>query len=383
MEVLSRALSPKAKTDFEVGNSSIRIDPADSSKLTDLRNQLSKLPAEGVVVYAPVETQGGMATVRFETQRGGIPIKQEVVAQSILTAREFKEMLDVARQPSAAAFRAELREMLLPKDLSHDKGKVVFFKDLFYYGLLPETFNLEGATTIGSQDMAVAYAKRVALERLKPDVSKFTAIMGYPETQAEYDVVFGEQKSAALTEWQGHASDLRSVGKESGFEVLSTSQLKDLGSKESILKKLEEAKGIVFIVAHADGCHIRLPGGEVVELTPPDIAKLSLRQSPFVVLRICNGIDNGYAAAFIKAGASGVWANRGKIDPQTANTQIRLFMGFLRKGMSVIEAAGQTDAVNAHSKSSVGLFTFLTDPYQTRDAELEGEREDLYADNKP
>lgn len=136
---------------------------------------------------------------------------------------------------------------------------------------------------------------------------------------------------------------------------------KNLGSKEKILKKLEEATGIVFIVAHADGCHIHLPSGELVDLTPSDISKLSLRRFPFVVLRICNGIDNGYAAAFLKAGAGGVWANRGPISPETANKQTELFMGFLAKGMTVIEAARQTDLLNAHSKHSTGLFTLLMD----------------------
>jgi len=56
---------------------------------------------------------------------------------------------------------------------------------------------------------------------------------------------------------------------------------------------MEQASGIVFIVAHANGCHFRLPGGETIDVSASDILNLKLTKHPFVVLRICNGIDEG------------------------------------------------------------------------------------------
>jgi hypothetical protein len=312
-----------------------------------------------IVVYVPLETGAGMAMIRFESKPGKLPPKEEVVATTSLTRKDFDQLLETARQPGAAAVRNELQSKLLLPDLTTDKGKTVFFKDLFYYGLLPQSLNVDTAITIGSKEIRTAVIQSRNLSQKKLDPKTFMTFMGYPETHMDYKAVFGEKASAPLLEWQGYASQLRNLAKGHGFEILSSSELKNLGSKENILKKLEEANGIVFIVAHADGCHIRLPSGELVDLTPSDVSKLSLKRSPFVVLRICNGIDNGYANAFLKAGAGGVWANRGPISPEVANKQIELFMGFLSRGMTVIEAVRQTDLVNVHSKHSNGLFTLL------------------------
>jgi hypothetical protein len=298
-----------------------------------------------------------MAMLRLESAGNRRAIKQEIVASTAMNAEEFRDFLASAQSPYAEQYREELRTRLLPRNLSRDDGKVVFFKDLFYYGLLPKTFGIEGAITIGSGTVKEAYQKRIALTRLKIQPSLFTGFMGYPETQTEYNAVFGGKPAAALRTWKNHATELRSIAEEYKFQILSATEFEKLGTKQQILSKFEEARGIVFIVAHADGCHIRLPSGEVIELTPGDIGRLTLRKAPFVILRICNGIDNGYADAFIRAGASGVWANRGKIDVSTANRQIKLFMDFLHKGYSVTEAARQTDLLDAHSRVATGIFT--------------------------
>jgi hypothetical protein len=297
--------------------------------------------------------------VRFETQGDDKPLKQEVVGTGELTRQQFKNLLKAAHQPSAVAYRSELRMKLMPKDFSADVGKTVFFKDLDFYGLLPKTLGIDDAITIGSLTVQTALRNRKALETLKPKRAEFTAFMGYPETEGDRDTIFGTQKTASLQLWRQRAQALRDAAEEHGFKLFAAGDLRTLGTKQKILEQIQAAKGVVFVVAHADGCHIHLPGGEIVSLSPSDIAGLKLTESPFVILRICNGIDNGFASAFMRAGASAVWANRGVISADNANQQITLFMKYLSDGLSALEAARQVEKVNPQAKASVGLFTKL------------------------
>lgn len=47
-------------------------------------------------------------------------------------------------------------------------------------------------------------------------------------------------------------------------------------------------------------------------------------------MRICNGEENGFARAFLLAGASAVWVNHGTLKAVDANEQIRLFLEHAR-----------------------------------------------------
>jgi hypothetical protein len=128
------------------------------------------------------------------------------------------------------------------------------------------------------------------------------------------------------------------------------------------LRALESAEGIFFLVAHAEGCHFSIPGGTgAISITPADIAQLHLAKSPIVILRICDGIDNGYASAFIKAGARSVWANKGVISAKAANEQIELFMKFSSEGDSVQEAIRRVEELIPTANNAAGLITQLFD----------------------
>jgi hypothetical protein len=133
-----------------------------------------------------------------------------------------------------------------------------------------------------------------------------------------------------------------------------------MDGKQEFLSRIENAKGIVLVIAHADGATVRLPGmGGGLTITPADIAQLHLKNSPFVVLRICNAVDRGYADAFGRAGATGVWANRGIITAETANRQIAAFFEELAAGQSILESIQKIQARDGAAKASVGLFTAL------------------------
>src|SRR5579859_3993375 len=114
----------------------------------------------GVVVYTPVRSSHGLVNVRFESSGHAAGVKESVVAETGMTASEFKELLATAQQPSAHAYRQELRRKLFVENISGDSGKIVFFNDLFFYGLLPEAFEMDDAMTVGSQSITAALRNR-------------------------------------------------------------------------------------------------------------------------------------------------------------------------------------------------------------------------------
>jgi hypothetical protein len=305
-----------------------------------------------------------MVMIRMETQSPPKPVLEEVVATTSISETDFKKLLSSAQQPSAEAYREELRNKFLGTNL-RDAGKTVFFKDVNYYGLLPRNFGSENALALGSLSISTALMNDQALRSLKATPQSFTAFMGYPEDASDMDKVFGDQKTASIDIWQKRAEDFRQIATEHGFQLFSASELKTLQTKEGILKQMEQATGIVFIVAHANGCHIRLPGGETVDIAASDILNLKLAKHPFVVLRICNGIDEGFASAFMRAGAQAVWANRGVIDAAIANRHIDLFMKALGEGSSVYDAVQKVDQQELTAEAAAGLFVQLLEPPRT------------------
>ena len=95
-------------------------------------------------------------------------------------------------------------------------------------------------------------------------------------------------------------------------------------------------------------------------MTPADIAKLRLRPSTFVFLRVCQGEDAGFADAFLKAGAKAVWANRGVIDVAVATRQLDAFLTQMGKGATVIEAISRVSETDGEAMERAVLFTGLS-----------------------
>lgn len=321
---------------------------------------MEALAIPGVVVYSPAETEDHrIINVRLESQGSGKPLIESVFGGALTRAR-FDYLLKSAGQPLAAASRTELRGHLMPKDPGLDAGKRLFFKDLDFYGLLPKALGGDNAITIGSNTVQTALKNRRSLEGVRVDPPQFSGFMGYPENEADLAAVFGNQKSARLATWKDHADTLRSMAEEFGFRLFSGSDFRTSGSNAELLAEMEKASGIIFVLAHSEGCHFSVPGGTgAVHVTPTDIANLHLGKAPFVVLRICDGIDNGYASAFMRAGARGVWANRGVVSAKVANEQIGMFLKFTSEGDSVLEAVRRVDELNPAAKASAALFAQL------------------------
>jgi len=82
---------------------------------------------------------------------------------------------------------------------------------------------------------------------------------------------------------------------------------------------------------------------------------LSKVRRPF--LRVCQGKDEGFADAFLRAGAAGVWANRGPVDAAVANRQAEQFLEKVRAGKSVLSAIKEIMDADPHAKNSDVLFT--------------------------
>ncbi len=129
-------------------------------------------------------------------------------------------------------------------------------------------------------------------------------------------------------------------------------------TKEELLSELGRLDGIIVIVAHADGFHIQIPGHEAISINPADIASTKFSGSPFVFLRVCQGTDVGFADAFLKAGAGGVWTNRGVIDVAVANRQADSFLEQIQAKATISEAIRVVMASDSPAGCD-GVFTNL------------------------
>src|SRR5262249_31683881 len=148
-------------------------------------------------------------------------------------------------------------------------------KDVGFYGILPNSFDEPGAVAVGSRSIRTALANLLKLAIDRPAVSEFKAFGGFPETEAGYRVVFGSRPSAQdLAPWRTAVGELSGLASEYGVQTYAGGVLRAVGSKSALLREFENAAGILFLVAHANGCRVILPSGQTIEITPEDIATL-------------------------------------------------------------------------------------------------------------
>lgn len=336
-----RTLSPLENR--AVGAAKVKIHDVDWHKITKLVSQMRGMK-KGYVVYAPVETSEGIATIRVESLGGG-RVREEIVQRTKLSTTDFEKYLLTGSQPESAAVRDRLRLEVLPGN-PRDKGKTVFFKDLAYFGVSPPVLGRADDVVVAS-NIPRAAANLKSLHTTTHAKAKYVGVFGFPATETEYTALFGETANIeALGKWRQHRADAEVVANT--FDIRLVQAVGDVdAAKQQILRELEQGEGIVFMVAHAEGCKIILPGGKAITITPGDIAELKLRKNPFVVLRVCQTSDRGFADAFIQAGARGVWMNRGIIDAGVATKQVQSFMKQVRMGKTIAEAIRSVRAADA------------------------------------
>src|SRR5207249_2860090 len=146
-----------------------------------------------------------------------------------------------------------------------------------------------------------------------------------------------------------------------GPKLYTHDQFSGMDTKEQFFREMEESKGIIFIVAHADGCNatVVISGGKPITVTARDIATLHLKHSPFIVIRVCEGQATNYARAFLQAGASGVWMNRGKAHPDEIRTEVALFLKHVKQGDTLEDAVRKSMKEDPRSGSASALFTLI------------------------
>lgn len=337
--------------------------------MRSLEGQLRAFHQAGVVVYLPLETKHGMATVRFESSSSADMFSKRLVKVSSLSGFALTELTSQAGQPLGNTARTGLKEALLPADRSDDSGKTVFIVDSAYYGLLPEFLDVKDSAVLSSAslDSAVRTLHYLQQARVKP--TEFTAFVGYPETAADLSAVFGNEKTARLDTWRQRASDMRKLSGEFGFRLYGSPELNKLPNKEAIWKEIENSTGIIWITAHTRGCRMRLSSGETVEISADDIASLHLTKHPFVIVRACNGNEAGFGKAFISAGASGVWVNQGKVLASEVNSQLRQFLEAAQQG-TIAEALKKVQSSSPQAATGTGLHVKLVIPvkdYESKD----------------
>jgi len=342
-EDMARLTPPKA---IRVGTQSLTLKSgADLDIINSLRRELRASSHSNVVLYMFVEANQGIATLRFETRPNLSPL-ETIARQTGISPDRFKESLQAAVQPSSKAERARLRSQLLPEDMSKDQNKTVLFFDNDFYGAMPSSFELDNGFAFGSSTIrdAVAHATALTSARLAP--SDITAFVGYPETDSELSAVFGDSKTAKLTVWQDRMKDMRQLAVTHQMKMFGLGEMRSLKSKGALLAEISASKGIVWIVAHSSGCSIRLSTGEEIQVTPSDIASLKLIHSPFVLIRVCDASDAGFAEAFLKAGARAVWVNKGVVTAPQVNQELDSFLENLQ-GASIADAIRQTGVASA------------------------------------
>ncbi len=355
--LLSNFNSGKA---IPVRQGSLFVGSQTAQRLDGLRKQMTSLGIPGIVVYAPVIAGGKLTMMRMESRSGGeAPLLQ--AHKTAWNEQTFRTAITAAQQPGGDFFRRDLHRQLLADYSQDDVGKSVFVFDPESYGLAPQALGLKDSVIVASPDFSRALANLHSLKAAEFAPSKFAAILGLPSTEADFSSVFGSSKEFGdLVEWQSYNREALEVASSHGVKVLTGSPQLTAKTKVDLLREIEKQAGIVLIVAHAEGARIILPGAKApIDISPSDISSLHLKENPFVVLRVCQGDDHGFANAFLKAGAVGVWSNRGVIRADVAIEQVRLFLEHLGTSGNALEAIVHVMSQNPNAAASSTLFTEL------------------------
>jgi hypothetical protein len=321
---LSR-LSGNSTKPISISGERLSLFTEDADAIRRLRTSLAASKLRNLVVYVPVQTGRTMLTLRYEKSlKSGY--SERIAKRVPVDFLELQEKLLEADSPSKHSDREELQKTLLPANRDADKGKTVLFRNIAYYGFVPESLGFGGdAAIFTSSDLDRAVASYAALKDTQLDPRNLSVFLGFPDSQEEYDALFKEGRNGELLNWQNRSAEVRDLRDKFGFKLIANQEFKKL-SKQKIFRALQSAEGIVWIAAHSHGCFARFPGVGSVEISPEEIAALKLIKHPFVVIRVCNGEENGFAKAFLVAGASAVWVNHGTLKASDANEQVRLFL---------------------------------------------------------
>jgi hypothetical protein len=376
--VLSRAFS--GYKDIAVANQNLKVNKYDANALAKVHTDLSRHKRGDIVVYVPIEANDGIRMVRVESSSSSAGWKDSLVNDSAIPFSDALELFKQANQPASLEARRKLREALLPsdkdkKDDKKDDGKILLFRDSGSFGLLPEYLEVGEGVTIGSRSVGQSINNLARLKQLQLKPAEITAVVGFPETEQDLKTVYGKDlPTADLDTWKTDAAAIRKLSDQHKFILIASAQLNAMSSTRDVLTALEKSKGIMWITAHANHCQIRLPGGESVNITPQDIASLKLANNPFVMIRSCNGNEAGFAGAFLKAGASGVWINEGPIPARLVNSEIGLFMDTLSADSHVLEAVKKVKSQIGESRTGTGLHVELERPAITEGHSDAGQR---------
>lgn len=343
-----------------VGQRSLIVNSTTAKQLDNLRAQMASLGTPGIVVYAPVIAGGKVTMMRMESRSGGqVPLLH--ARKTNWNEETFRMALAAAQQPGGEFFTRDLHRQLVADYSQSDVGKTVFVFDPEAYGLVPQAIELKDSVILASDDVGRAIANLHALENTHSRASDFAMVLGFPSNEKDFTSVFGSSKQfGELSEWQKYNREAAEVSSRYGMKVVAGSEHPAVKTKEELFREIEKQAGIVFFVAHAEGAHIILPGGaQPIDISPEDIGHLALKQNPFVILRVCQGDDHGFANAFLKAGAVGVWSNRGVIRADVAIEQVRLFLEHLGSNGSTLGAIAQVKSRNANAAANSTVFTEL------------------------
>ncbi len=351
---LFKTLFDAYSTTLKFPGINVEVTELDATRINEIKENFVKSAILHTVLYIPVKTKIGYLNIRIEKNGAGA-ISESVYGANGLSISECEKLLTKAKSMTSFAARKELYDTLMPPKEEVDAGKEIFFYDLYYNGLLPYLFSKENAILLGTTNFSKGYENYTALQTKKGSAEDYSAFIGYPESETGLQQMRGSDKQSELSQWRDSLNSITEILSEYGVPQYDQQYFAKCKGIERILRQMTESKGIIFVVAHADGCKVHLPGGDDLTLTPELIEKLELKNNPFVVVRICNGIENGYAKAFIKAGASGVWINQQTSTGEQANQDIGLFLKTINEGLSIYDAIKELEKSHSRFHFRTGL----------------------------
>ena len=170
-----------------------------------VRSQLASLSESGVVVYAVLPSDRGMAIIRMESAGAGKPLIEETIAESSLNVADFRRAASAAQQPTNRYYQNLVRDEFRSLISAKDDGKSVFLLDADHYGLTAQMFDFRGAILLGADAIERSVRNAESLRHGRQPDAHYAALIGIPHTIEEYAQIFdgrsGATKYPPLDEW--------------------------------------------------------------------------------------------------------------------------------------------------------------------------------------
>lgn len=265
----------------------------------------------------------------------GRPIELSIGTGATLTRDDLTSLHELGMSSIFETPRRELRSRMgLDRYPELDSAtKDVFLLDGGGFGVMPGVLGMPRRTIVVASESIARARENSELIKNRPFIQEEAVLVcGFPVTDAQHKLIFPKRPPKDVREWKSARDQLDKIASGNIGEFADVNVIT---AARDLLARIEEARDVVMLAAHADATGtIDIPsrdGKSSIRIGPDDIRTLDLSRRPFVILRICNGDQFGWAQAFIEAGAVGVWMNGGEVAPAACVEEIERFLDLARR----------------------------------------------------